>query len=99
MDISEQVQDAGRIYALRGRFDAHQVPRVKASLTSAEGDVTLDFAEVSFVDSTGLAALVALYKQAQADGADFRIINIQDQVRVIFEITHLHTVLPLEYAG
>lgn len=99
MEISEHTSGAGRVYVLKGRFDAHQVPQFKSQLEPLQGDATLDFAEVNFIDSTGLATLVSLYKRAQADGADFRIVNVQDQVRLIFEITHLHTVLPLDYAA
>ena len=99
MDISEHTHGAGRVYVLKGRFDAHQVPQFKDRLEPLSGDATLDFAEVNFIDSTGLATLVSLYKRAQADGTDLRIVNVQDQVRVIFEITHLHTVLPLDYAA
>ena len=99
MDISETSSGAGRVYTLKGRFDAHQVPRVKEALEPLKGDTTLDFAEVNFIDSTGLAALVSLYKRAQAEAFGFHIVNVQDQVRVIFEITHLHTVLPLDYAA
>ena len=96
MDITETLNPGGRTYALKGRFDAHQVPQFKARVEPLKDDVTLDFAEVGFVDSTGLAALVSLYKQAKGAGHRLNIVNIQDQVRVIFEITQLHQVLPLE---
>jgi anti-sigma B factor antagonist len=96
MEISEQTTAAGRTLALKGRFDAHQVAQFKARLEPLN-NLTLDFAQVNFIDSTGLAMLVSLFKQLQAQNLRLRIVNLQDQVRVIFEITRLHMVLPLEF--
>jgi anti-sigma B factor antagonist len=96
MEISEQNSQQGRIYHLKGRFDAHQVPQFKSRLESGQGNLTLDFSQVNFIDSTGLATLVSLYKKTKHIGQQFKIVNLQDQVRVIFEITQLHTVLPID---
>lgn len=101
MDITERVGRNERTFQLMGRFDAHQVPGFKVALASVAGPfgrVVLDFAGVTFIDSTGLAALVALYKRARAEGGSLSIVNLQDPVRAIFEITQLHTVLPLDCA-
>lgn len=96
MDIQTAATEAGCTYYLKGRFDAHQVPRFKEAVKPDESNLTLDFSDLSFIDSTGLATLVSLYKQSLAQDSSFRIVNVQDQVWVIFEITHLHTVLPIE---
>jgi len=96
MDIQTTATEAGCTYYLKGRFDAHQVNHFKDVINPDEGNLTLDFKELSFIDSTGLATIVSLYKQSLAQDAAFRIVNVQDQVWVIFEITHLHTVLPIE---
>lgn len=94
MDIRSTATEAGRTYHLTGRFDAHQVPRFKDAV-SPDGSVELDLSGVSFIDSTGLATLVSMYKTAVAQGGDFNITGVQDQVWVIFEVTQLHTVLPV----
>lgn len=92
-------QDNGRVtYRLEGRFDAHQVPRLKAELEPVRSDVRLDLAGVSFIDSTGLATLVSLYKKAREGEHDFTLAHLQDPVRLILEITQLHQILPIEQA-
>ena len=97
MDIRSSSTPEGRTYHLAGRFDAHQVPQFKAALKDQAGSrLELDFSDVSFIDSTGLATLVSLFKTTSSAGGELRITGVQDQVFVIFEITRLHTVLPLE---
>lgn len=96
MEITQGKIGEKTVYTLKGRFDAHEVSKFKRFFKDLSGNVILDFAEVSFIDSTGLATLVALYKRLSAQGMVLRMINLQDQVRVIFEITQLHTVLPIE---
>lgn len=95
MDIRTAATEAGRTYYLSGRFDAHQVPRFKDAVLPDGLDLELDLSGVSFIDSTGLATLVSMYKAARAQGGTFNITNVQDQVWVIFEVTQLHTVLPV----
>ena len=100
MEIRSSADQARPTYHLTGRFDAHQVPRFKEALAhhDAAKGLELDLSGVSFIDSTGLATLVGLYKEASAAGGDMSITGVQDQVYVIFEITHLHQVLPLKRA-
>jgi anti-anti-sigma factor len=64
MHIERYDQDGRTIYTLQGRFDAHQVPMLKSSLELGSNTV-LDMAGVNFVDSSGLALLVNLYKRAR----------------------------------
>ena len=96
MEITEQVNQEEYTYKLEGRFDAHQVPQFKTTVEPVKGNLILDFSGINFIDSTGIAMLVRLYKHTQAENLNFRIINVQDQVRLIFEIAQLHTVLPIE---
>jgi anti-sigma B factor antagonist len=81
---------------LTGRLDAHQVPRLRSQLEPGKENLTLDFSGINFIDSTGLAMLISLYKETRASKRELRITNLQDQVRLIFEITRLYSVLPIE---
>ena len=96
MKITEQVNQGEYTYQLEGRFDAHQVPQFKSTVEPVKGNLVLDFSGINFIDSTGIAILIKLYKHNKLENLGFRIINVQDQVRLIFEIAQLHTVLPIE---
>lgn len=82
--------------ALDGRFDAHEITRFTDVTQSFQTNLCLDFAAVPFIDSSGLSALVSLYRQWTQRGLQLRIVRVQDPVWLIFEITRLLSVLPIE---
>ena len=51
------------------------------------GRVVVDLTDVPFVDSRGLAALIVGYKIFGGDGDDFRLAGVQDQPKLVFELT------------
>jgi len=52
-------------------------------------DITVDLSETSFIDSSGLGALVALQKAAAARKGELRLLNPQPSVQQILELTRL----------
>jgi anti-sigma B factor antagonist len=94
--MSVQPESAVTVLHPQGRFDAHTVADFRRTALSAEGDVSVDLSDVEFIDSSGLASLVTLFKRQQERGLQLRLLNPQDAVRLIFEVTQLDTVLPLE---
>jgi anti-sigma B factor antagonist len=54
----------------------------------------VDLGAVSFIDSSGLGALISGLKAARAAGGYLRIARPNDQARLILELTTLHRVLP-----
>lgn len=53
--------------ALRGEIDAHSAPAVAdrfSTLPVGDGDIVIDMAEVSFMDSSGLRVLLDLHQRA-----------------------------------
>jgi len=55
----------------------------------------LDLSGVTFLDSSGLGALISLHKTLRASGAEFRIINAAPNVVQLLELTRLHRVFQL----
>lgn len=95
MDILKHTGNPVRL-ELRGRLDAHEVPQLKSTLHDVKNDFVLDFGGVNFIDSSGLSWLVSSFKLARERNLQMRILNVQDAVQVILEITGLHLVLPIE---
>ena len=93
MDTKIEHTDQMTILTLSGRFDAHVAPQVRESLLrlldEGHNHVLVDMAEVNFVDSTGLSVLVSGMKRCRQAGGDLALMQLQQPVRIIFELTRL----------
>ena len=54
--------------------------------------IIVDFQNVSFMDSSGLGALVLSLKMARAHGAKLFICSINDEIQMLFELTNMDQV-------
>lgn len=87
-----QVPDEVRV-RMRGDLDS----RADETLTAAYRDVTalgshrltLDFHEVGYINSTGIALVVRLLAEARRDGRGVRAVGLTSHYREIFRITRL----------
>lgn len=66
---------------------------VAAEVEGGKPRVVLDLAGVSFVDSSGLGAIVGGLKSARQAGGDLRIAAAGEQVRTVLDLTNLDRVL------
>ena len=57
--------------------------------------VLVDFAEVTFMDSAGLMALVSGLKQAKKMGRRFSICSVSPRIRMILELSQLDRVFKI----
>lgn len=85
------------VVAPTGRLDLMTAPELKQRLSTeiAAGNFRLliDLGSISFVDSSGLGALIAGLKAARLKGGDLRIARPGDQAKSVLELTSLHRVL------
>lgn len=91
MNITSKQTNDVTILSLSGRFDAYAVPEVRTWIenNNESGKLVVDLAEVNFVDSTALATLVQKMKQCRQKKGDLVLVNFQQPVRIIFELTRL----------
>ncbi len=68
---------------------------LRRALGSDASAVVLDLSGLSFIDSTGLRALVAISAQARASGNPLRILRGPEPVERILEVSGLNRRLPL----
>jgi len=81
------------VVVVRGRLDMVAAPRLREELANVVGDggssVIVDLGETTFVDSSGLGAVIAGLKAARQAGGDLRICGATGQVQVALELTNL----------
>ena len=74
------------VIALRGEFDALGTASIRAGLEQVAGSagpalVVLDLSRVSFIDSSGVGAIVYLFKRLRALGRNLELTGVHGQVR------------------
>ena len=90
---------------ISGEIDIATAPELVHRLddaidTQPAETIEVDFGRVTFVDSSGLGALIAAQKRARASGGDVIVTNLKPNLRTVFELTGLDKVLlaPAEVA-
>jgi anti-sigma B factor antagonist len=82
-----------RVLPLKGEIDLHVSPRIESSLASMIAKqpehVVVDFSEVSFIDSSGLAVLINAMQDVKEYGGKLTLSGINTDVRTIFEMARL----------
>jgi anti-sigma B factor antagonist len=81
------------VWHLCGELDAAGVAVLTDRLTGVDGDVTLDCSGLTFLDSSGLAFVVATQRARRARGAKLVIVNPSRCVIRLLEVTGLCTLL------
>ena len=89
-------KDRPNVLPLEGEIDLHVSPNVVASLQmmieKKPKQLIVDLARVSYIDSSGLAALIEGMQNVQEYGGKFALASLQEPVRTIFEIARLNQV-------
>ena len=87
------------VIAARGRMNAMTAPtmkgRIKELIDAGRTEIVCDLSEVSFVDSSGLSALVSGLKATREQGGFLRVAGVNEQVARIFKLTMLDRVFEM----
>ena len=85
--------DGAVVYALEGEIDMGGADalhrRIVGLAASPTGDIVLDMAGVSFVDSSGLRSLITARDAVVAAGHGFRLRGASPEVRRLLELVGL----------
>jgi anti-sigma B factor antagonist len=84
---------------IRGELDALSAsdlrPILDELVDSACREIIVDLSHLRMVDSSGVGALVSLYKRVRAQGGEVRFIGVTAQPLVIFKLLRLDLVFGL----
>lgn len=85
--------------SLTGRLNMVTSTRVRESIHEAivanHPYIVVDMSGVSFLDSSGLGALVWSYKAAKEAGGDLALVQPSEQVELVLELTNMRSVLTI----
>ncbi len=84
---------------LTGEIDVYTAPLLKDALlplTKQQGNVLeVNLEHVNYMDSTGLGVFVNALKSTKENDCVLRLVNLQDRVLRLFQITGLHEIMDI----
>ncbi len=93
MQINERKVNETTILELSAEIDINTSPQVRKAFDQLIKEqikrVLLNFAEVTYIDSSGLATLVEMLQRLKRFGGALRLCNLSEKVSGLFEITKL----------
>jgi anti-sigma B factor antagonist len=102
MDIEKQRVDDVSVVSPTGRLDGIYstafAKEVGDLITGENPKILIDFAEIDYVTSAGIRAVLLLMKKAKATGAAFALCGVNDQVREVLDTAGVAPMVDI-YAG
>lgn len=97
IEIDVSTERGVAVVVPRGRLNMVAAKRLRETLTDIVGGgtnrVVVDLGETTFLDSSGLGALVSGLKAARQAGGDLRVARPTAEVLAVFQLTNIDKVL------
>jgi anti-anti-sigma factor len=97
LSVVETVDGVGIRLLVTGEVDLATGQAFRAGLAAAQdkrpANLVVDLAGVTFLDSTGINALVRAHNRAVEDGSTVTVVNCSPRVRRTFEVTGVWKIL------
>lgn len=94
----EHVQPGVAVVSPEGDLTLNEAPTVRQELEDLVGEgtnvVVVDLSRVTFIDSSGLGALISGMKAARHAGGQLRLARLPEVLRPAFEHTNLLRIFP-----
>jgi len=92
--ISEEKLNDVAICILEGEVNISNSPELRKAfdgiIKRQDKKVLVDFSNVSYIDSSGLATLIEMFQRLKKIGGALRFSNLDQKVKNVFEVTKLH---------
>lgn len=103
ISVEHEGQNDFDLVRLKGRLGAADGPDAAEKMTAiferGPGLMHLELSELEWIDSGGLSALVNLLKRARKQEGDVILLNPNERVRAVLELTRLHEIFDIREDG
>ncbi len=100
MRFSITPEDGLVVVHIDGELDSITAPELRASFDALADSkprrVSVDLSALRLIDSSGVGAIVSLFKRILAAGGQFEVSGLQGQPRSIFQVLRLDRVFKVE---
>jgi len=93
MDIKIEDKDGVKVYYVEGEINMSTAPQLKKDFEKFINVKTrkfiINFTSVAYIDSSGLATLVEIFKKLRGYSGALKLTNLSPKIKSLFEITKL----------
>lgn len=93
MQINEELKNGVMACRLKGEININTSPELRKVfgkfIRSNIKQIIIDFSEVPYTDSSGLATLIELLQRLKKTGGELKLCGMSDKIKGIFEVTRL----------
>jgi len=97
MNFARTDQGDATLLRIEGSLDAISTPELRLVIDTLVADkrkqITVDLSALRLIDSSGVGALVSLYKRSRTHGGKVTVTGLRDQPLAIFKLLRLDKVL------
>ena len=95
--VESRLEQGRTRITVRGELDAMSAPDIHAAIgAAAAGDVELDMADVTFIDSSGLAAVIEGHLRLAPQGRRLVLVERSPAVQRLLDLSGVSTQLDLD---
>jgi len=100
--LSNQKIARGHLLALEGELDAQGCKDIRDVIELTAQDCTdttlfLDLHKVTFMDSSGVGAIVFLFKRLTAADAQLQVVNVHGQPKELLSLLRVNEAIPVSW--
>lgn len=93
MNFTREDEGAVTVLRISGSLDALSTPELRPTIDALVAEkrptITVDLSDLRLIDSSGVGAIVSLYKRMRALGAKVEVVGLKDQPLAIFRLLRL----------
>jgi anti-sigma B factor antagonist len=99
MEWTENLDGDVAVVTLRGEIDLNHSPKLRSffqsKIQAKLNKLLLDFTEVKYIDSSGLATLVEYYQGSRSFSGKIALASLSPRVKSVFELVRLSEIFQI----
>jgi anti-sigma B factor antagonist len=100
MTYTQTEQGDETVLCIQGALDAVTAPDIRSTLDrlvlNQQKTIIVDLSALRLIDSSGVGAIVSLFKRVRAYGGEVRVVGLKNQPLAIFQLLRLDRVFSLD---
>jgi anti-anti-sigma factor len=86
----------GGVVHMKGRLDAAESDRARATLDPIPGPLTLECSQLDYISSAGISVILLTWRRLKAEGETLKLAGLTPHVRNVFTLAALDKVFDIQ---